>query len=240
MSKKKAIYEPKGRALEYSPLACDLYNGCIHGCKYCYGASGSFDNDCKDLKPKPNILQRVRDCAKEMKGDPREILISFTSDPYFSEEAAKMTRAALEIFEKYDLKAQVLTKGGMAVERDFDILARNKGWMFGSTIIFASEDLRLRWEPNAPSIENRMEAVKKAHDMGIYTWVSIEPVVDAEEALKVMDALRGHVDLWKIGKLNHFPEIEAKIDWKKYIRDTMVTLKGESIAWKKDLINEIG
>ena len=31
-----AIYEPRGAAAEYAPLACNLYRGCGHGCKYCY------------------------------------------------------------------------------------------------------------------------------------------------------------------------------------------------------------
>ena len=30
------IYEPRGAALEYSPLACNLRKGCTHGCLYCY------------------------------------------------------------------------------------------------------------------------------------------------------------------------------------------------------------
>lgn len=30
------IYEPKGRANEYSPYACNLYIGCSHRCRYCY------------------------------------------------------------------------------------------------------------------------------------------------------------------------------------------------------------
>jgi DNA repair photolyase len=31
------IYEAKGKAAEYAPLAVNLYNGCTHGCTYCYG-----------------------------------------------------------------------------------------------------------------------------------------------------------------------------------------------------------
>ena len=32
----QVVYQPKGRALEYSELACNLYMGCTHGCKYCF------------------------------------------------------------------------------------------------------------------------------------------------------------------------------------------------------------
>lgn len=233
---KKAIYVPKGRALEYSPLACDLYKGCKNGCKYCYGAStGSFKNMCETLKPIPNILERLEKDAKEICGDSREILFSFSSDPYFDEDAALLTRKALEICEKYRLNAQVLTKGGMNAERDFDILYRNN-WRFGSTIIFADEELRKEWEPNAPSIESRIEAVKCARLNGIFTWVSVEPVINPASAIKLIGELKGYVNLWKIGKLNHFPEIEKDIDWKDYLRTVMELLKGESVVYKKDLI----
>ena len=30
------IYEPRGRAREYSPLALNYFTGCDHGCQYCY------------------------------------------------------------------------------------------------------------------------------------------------------------------------------------------------------------
>ena len=236
MSKKRAIYVPRGRALEYSPLGCDLYKGCKNGCKYCYGSETNvFDNMCETLETIPNIMGKLKEDAKRLEGDKREILFSFSSDPYFSEEASKLTRDALAICEKFNLNAQVLTKGGMKAERDFDILARNN-WRFGSTIIFTNEALREEWEPNAPSIVSRIEAVKLAYDMGIFTWVSIEPVIDATEAIRVVEALKGHVNLWKIGKLNHFPEIEKGIDWKAYLREVMELLKGESVVYKKDLI----
>ena len=32
----KVIYEPKGKALEFSPLGANLYRGCSHGRLYCY------------------------------------------------------------------------------------------------------------------------------------------------------------------------------------------------------------
>ncbi|MFA7219151.1 MAG: radical SAM protein [Synergistaceae bacterium] len=236
MSKNGGIYVPRGRALEYSPLACDLYKGCKNGCKYCYGASTEvFDNMCETLVPIPNALSKLEADAKRLAGDPREILFSFSSDPYFSEESSNLTREALEICAKYNLRAQILTKGGMKVSRDFDFLRKNN-YRFGSTIIFKDEKLREEWEPYAPSIEDRIKAVKMANEMGIYTWVSVEPVINPDSALELIESLIGFVDLWKIGKLNHFPEIEKTIDWKYYLRRVMSLLKGERVIYKNDLI----
>ena len=32
----KAIYTPKGAALEYGRTGCNFYTGCPHECEYCY------------------------------------------------------------------------------------------------------------------------------------------------------------------------------------------------------------
>lgn len=231
------IYEPKGKALEYSPLAVNLYNGCVHACKYCY-CPGIFrktlDDWSKESAPRKNILAQLEKSAAKHANDPREILFSFTSDPYQNAEASKLTRDALFICEKHNLRCQVLTKNGMAASNDFDIIKRN-GWKFGSTIIFKSESLREEWEPGAPAIESRIEAVKIANSMGIYTWVSIEPVVNSAEALQIIKELKPFVSFWKVGKINHFPDIENAIDWRKFLRDVETALCGCDYYIKKDL-----
>ena len=72
--------------------------------------------------------------------------------------------------------------------------------------------------------------------MGIYTWVSVEPVIDPNEALSVMRALLDCVDLWKVGKLNHFKEAESRVDWRQFLIDTQKTLVGKNVYIKKDLL----
>ena len=238
--KTKVIYEPKGKALEYSQLACNLFIGCTHACDYCYGPSVMHKSNeewvSDDLEPRDDILEKFERDAKILQGDPREILFSFASDPYFSEKAALITRGALELCERYNLKAQILTKNGARALQDANLFLSNDGWKFGSTIIFMDEKLREKHESGAPSIASRVEAVKQAHKMGIFTWVSIEPVLDPDEALKVMDELKGHVDLWKVGKLNHNKAVEESIDWKKFFYDSLDKLNGERTYFKKDLV----
>jgi DNA repair photolyase len=231
------IYEPRGKAREYSDLAVNLYTGCSHACRYCYCPAilrKTIDAWAFNPQPRKGILRDLERDAKKLRGDPREILLSFMSDPYHSDGAARLTREALQVLERYDLRVQVLTKGGRRSTRDFDILLRNS-WKYGTTIIFQSEALRAEWEPGAPPIAERIEAVRQAHAMGIFTWVSVEPVVDPTEALKVVETLRGEVDLWKIGKLNHDREREAGIDWHRFLVDVEAALDGHRYLIKKDL-----
>jgi DNA repair photolyase len=231
------IYEPRGKAKEYSDLAANLYTGCSHGCRYCYCPAilrKKIGEWSAQPTPRKDILRLLEKDAQKMKGDSREILLSFMSDPYHSDEAATLTRETLLILEKYELRIQVLTKGGLRSIRDFDILARNR-WKYGATIIFSDDELRKEWEPHAAPVEERMEAVREAHHRGIETWVSIEPVVDPSQALAVMGKLKGCVDLWKVGKLNHNKEREAAIDWTQFLMDTETQLAGENFLIKKDL-----
>jgi DNA repair photolyase len=231
------IYEPRGKAREYSDLAVNLYTGCSHACRYCYCPAilrKTIDAWASDPQPRKGILRELERDAKKLHGDPREILLSFMSDPYHSDEAARLTREALQLLEQCDLRVQVLTKGGRRSTQDFDILSRNR-WKYGTTIIFRSETLREQWEPGAPPIAERVDAVRQAHAMGIFTWVSVEPVVDPVEAIHVVETLRGEVDLWKIGKLNHDREREAAIDWHRFLVDVEAALVGHHYLIKKDL-----
>ena len=214
------IYKPRGKALEYSPLACNLYTGCSHACKYCYCPSimrKTLQEWSENPYPRKNIIKQIEKEAQKLKGTKDEILFSFMSDPYQNDESAMLTRQALEICEKYNLNPQILTKAGKRASKDFDIIKKNN-WKFGSTIIFKSEKFRQEWEPGAPSIKSRYDSVKQAYDQNIFTWISVEPVIDADEALEVIYDLKDFVSFWKLGKLNHFKNLEEKVNWKDYLK----------------------
>lgn len=235
--KLQIVYEPKGAAREYAELACNLYTSCAHGCRYCY-VPGIMRKSREDFMHKPCM---VKDCiakfahdAKILAGDKRDIMFSFTSDPYQSEESAGLMDQIYFIAERNQLKLSVLTKAGFRAVKHLAYFKRN-GWKFGSTICFTNDPAAAYWEPGAPSLFSRVEAVKQAHAMGVYTWVSIEPVIYPLEAFRVIEALRGHVDLWKIGKINHYPEIEKKYNWVAFREKLKDVLVGENYYLKKSL-----
>ena len=235
------IYEPKGPALEYSPLACNLWLSCTHKCTYCFGPAVLHKKPEEffiEAPARKDILKKLEADCIEMQGDPRPVLLCFVCDAFQPHDAGPaVTRQALEIMEQYHMTAQILTKGGTRAARDFDILRRNK-WKFGTTLLLSEPDSRKEWEPGAASIIDRIRAICLAHEMGIFTWVSVEPVVDPDQALKVIEALEALkvVDSWKIGKLNHRKEREMKIDWSKFLRDVRSLLKDRPYYIKTDLL----
>lgn len=211
-----AIYEPKGRALEYSYLACNLFRGCVHGCLYCY-APDVLRIDKKDFhsisRPRPNVLSQLKKDAIKLKGTNKRVLLCFTCDPYPPENMENgITREALQILKGNNIPFQILTKAGTKASRDFDLYGPNDA--FATTLTYLSDDGKtLEIEPGAALPSDRIQTIREAKKKGITTWVSLEPVLDAEESLAIIEQTHRFVDLFKIGKLNHK---RSDIDWGKF------------------------
>lgn len=219
----KVIYTPAGKAAEYSEYALNIYNGCNHGCKYCYVPKLMHKTQDEFLKvyPRKDIVNQVEKEASEHTG--KKVLLSFVSDPYPEvEKEYGITRKILEIFLKYKITPVILTKSGYA-DRDFDILKRANGY-YGATLTFIEERISKLWEPGASSPYKRIELLKTANDRGIMTWVSLEPIISEGDTLKLIDMTHEFVDEYKVGKLNYNP-LASMIDWKRFHRKVVEKLE---------------
>jgi len=236
------IYEPRGRAREYSELAANLYSGCDHACSYCYAPLATRkkrDSFCFS-KPREGVLNKFLADAIELEkqNEKRPILLSFTTDPYQTLDVKyHLTRDAIKILHAHNLRVSILTKGGKRSERDFDLLSANKELSeYGTTLVFIDELMQEKIEPGAAPIKERIEALKKAHKLGIRTYVSLEPVWFPDDALKFIDLTHKFVDLFKVGKLNYNPQ-QYNVDWTIFRNDVILKLKeyGNDYYIKKDL-----
>lgn len=91
-----------------------------------------------------------------MRGDDREVLLSFVTDPYQPiEMELEITRQAIRILIENDLRFTILSKGGTRVERDFDLLQGYTKARFGTTLLFTSQEDADKWEPGAPLVDER-------------------------------------------------------------------------------------
>lgn len=208
------IYQPKGRAQEYSWLAINHYTGCGHGCIYCY-ARGIVQRSGADFdKPKvrKNVLELLAKEAPKYAGTRDRVLLCFTCDPYQLLDISEgLTRRVIEILKQYNIPFQVLTKGGIRAARDFDLY--EQGDAFATTMTFLSEAKSRLFEPHAAPPSLRIKAIEAAHNQGIETWVSLEPVIDEHESLNIIHRLHCIVDHFKLGTLNYQ---KTDINWKEY------------------------
>jgi DNA repair photolyase len=215
----RIIYEPSGAAAEYAPLAANLFEGCLHGCRYCYVPNvlrinrQTFHSRCRSRAGVFGLLEAdVNRNSEQYRG--REILLCFTSDPYQSPAAAVITRQVLKILGQEKLKFTVLSKGRFAF-KDLDLLAEYQGRL-GVSISFSDDLDRRRWEPEAAPLPLRADLLREARRRGIATWVSLEPVIYPDQALAVVAGLDPWVDRWMVGKLNH--NLAGRgIDWRKFV-----------------------
>lgn len=213
------IYAPAGQAGEYAPLACNPYRGCGHGCAYCYVPLVT-------KQPRPEfdqgaVLRRDfmaflgRDAKRyQQAGITEQVMLSFTSDPYHPGDTAP-TRAALEILIEHGLGFCTLTKGGTKALDDLDLFRPNRD-AFAATLTTLDDAFSLKWERGAALPGDRIEALRRFHTAGIFTWVSLEPTLDVESSLEIVRATHGFVDLYKVGRANYLKEITRTTDWQDY------------------------
>ena len=93
----KLIYQPKGKAREYSPWACNLYNGCTNNCTYCYNKKGvggkllgkedvTLKSGFKNIEDACFTFQRELGKYKDaILADGKGLFFNFVSDPFLDE-----------------------------------------------------------------------------------------------------------------------------------------------------------
>jgi DNA repair photolyase len=228
--KTSVIYEPKGKAGEYSKLAVNIYNGCGHCCEYCYAPAimRTSRETFNQPTPRKDILQKIKQDAlilqHEYRTDP--VLLCFTCDPYQPiEEDYQLTRQTIQILHQHNLNVTILTKGGKRAERDFELLT-DDDW-FGVTLTNLDNKVSLQWEPGAALPGERINSLRLAHEKRIKTWVSLEPVLYPEITLEIIRRTYSFVDEFKVGTLNYHPHAK-NIDWHRFAADVeqlLISLK---------------
>lgn len=238
------IYEPKGRAREYAPLAVNHYIGCTHGCQYCYVPTlpqYKFQADPRAVfhssptARKDVVAQLCREVTKNPGDGTRRVLLSFTTDPYQQVDAElRVTRQVIQVLHEGGYFVQVLTKGGLRSLADLDLFTSRDAC--AATLTLVSDSASREWEPQAALPSERLYALSAFHLRGIPTWASLEPVLNPEAALELIRQTHTFVDLYKVGKLNHHP-LEKRIDWQRFAVDAVELLESVGAAYyvKDDL-----
>ena len=233
------IYAPRGQAGEYAPLACHPYRGCGHKCAYCYVPlaikidRGEFNSGAVE---RPGFLDaRIKDARKyQALGVREQVMLSFTTDVYHPGDN-RLTRPVIHTLQDHGLGVCVLTKGGTRALRDLDLFRPQRD-CFASTLTSLDDAFSRKWEPGAALPGDRIAALKAFHAAGIYTWVSLEPTLDVESSIRIVEETAGFVDLYKIGRVNYLPMTKTT-DWEDYTHRMLEVVQRLGVAHyiKRDL-----
>ncbi len=211
------------------------YVGCAHSCRYCYATFmkkytghtepwGSF----VDVKINaPEILRRQLSRAENaqraleseynnkqvhtfgfpqgtLKGD---IIMSSVTDAYQPLEAKyRLTRKCLEVLVTYQFPLDILTKSPLVL-RDIDMILKLKNARVGITITTDDENIRKIFEPDAPLISARIEALRQLHRMGIKTYAFIGPILPMSPE-SLTEKIKPYVQSVIIDYMNYISKVE--------------------------------
>jgi DNA repair photolyase len=167
----------------------NAYRGCEHGCIYCYARPTHAYHDLSPgldfetrLFAKPNAAQLLRKTLANKAYRAAPIAIGTNTDPYQPIEGRyRITRQILELMVETRHPIVITTKSNRVID-DISLLktlaADN---LTGVAISVTSLDhsLARKLEPRAPSPLQRLLAVRKLADAGIYVHVNIAPIIPA-------------------------------------------------------------
>jgi len=191
----------KSKVLDYT---INPYVGCEHGCTYCYARfmkrfTGHEERwgEFVDVKVNaPSLLQRE---IKRKRAS--RVWISGICDPYQPlEKKYELTRGCLEILSRHGWPVTIQTKSPLLL-RDIELFEGFIDVEVTVTIATADENIRQIFEPKAPSIRERIEALEKLHSKGIKTSAMIAPMLPKAEGLA--NELRGKIDSVLIDRMNY-------------------------------------
>ena len=186
------------------------YLGCEHACKYCFArymakyAGKKSEEWGSFVHVKVNAPEVLK---KELSGAKRGVvLLSSVCDPYQPlEKKYMLTRKILRVLANHDFPLTILTKSPLVL-RDLDILKNFSDVEVGFTIVTLDERARSIFEPRAPSIKSRIEALAELKKERIQTYAMLGPFLpfiserDLEELIRILSRIK--VDYLLVDRLN--------------------------------------
>jgi DNA repair photolyase len=180
----------------------------------------------------PDLLSKV--INKKRKGT---VWMSGVCDPYQPLEAKyKLSRKCLDILVENKWPVVIQTRSPLVL-RDMDIIKKSKMIEVGLSITTSNDVIRKAFEPNAPSIGERLEAIESLYQNGIKTYAMIAPILP--EAENLITLLARKVDYIIIDRMNYryADWIYKKHGWREQKTEEYFELIGSGMA---DDCDELG
>lgn len=259
--KGKAIYNPTGKAGEYSQWACNFYVGCSGMCAYCYCKKGVLAHTMGGNKPElksclnnggrhkidKSIWFEGYDYAlyvfeNELEQNLVELqkhglFFSFTTDPLLI-ETIDLTFDAVELCIEKKVPVKILTKQVPEVFEDYYLNfskqeAIDSKIAFGFTLTGHDE-----LEPGCATNAERIEAMRKLHEAGFKTFASIEPIIDFKSSFEMILHTAEYCNVFKIGLESG--KKYSLLELKDFIQEVIRLCEFNKVYFKDFILKQAG
>ena len=255
MATNNVIKSPRGAAAEYAKHSFSAYKRCTNGCTYCYLNRGVLSKELGTGTPELRSCFKseddvVRKFERELKAMKEQVIadggifFSFITDPCLPETISLTQRCAI-LAMKNDIPVSILTKMAywplaQSSKEMLALGAKTNLLCVGFTLTGHDE-----MEPNADPTYARADGMRYLHEQGIKTFASIEPVIDFDSSLSMIEQTIDFCDLYRIGLrsgvkadyydgdkiaffigqvegLMQLKHAKAKVYWKESVRERVV------------------
>jgi DNA repair photolyase len=164
---------------------CNPYVGCSFGCTYCYAMFLPQNRRPKAdwgrwFQAKINAVEVARAQAPKVAGEP--LYMSSVTDPYLpAERSLQLTRGILEALLPHQPRLLIQTRGPLVV-RDLDLLRQFRAVRVNMSIPTDSEEMRQAFEPKAPPLERRWQAIAGVRAAGVPVGICVTPMLPLHDA----------------------------------------------------------
>lgn len=214
--------------VEYGDYTMNHVLGCSHGCKYpCYafmmakrfGKVSSYE-DWLEPRLVSNTLEILDKEIPKLKDKIKSVQLCFTTDPfmYGYDEIKEMSLAAIRKLNAAGIQCTVLTKGLLPEE----LSELSEDNIYGITLVSLDEQYREKVEPGAANYKDRIEALKKLHNKGCKTWVSVEPYPTPNLITQDLSEILNQINFAEkiiFGRTNYCKEVTAYKDHKAFYNE---------------------
>jgi len=215
--------------VEYADENITVYPApCPLRCRYCWSNQPIWICRTRDADPLKEARRLARTHFEKI------IVVSFTTDPYQPRELTEhLTRKVLEILANAETshRVMVLSKSCL-MEADFPMF---KQWHDHGFDLWVGTSLtsviQIADEPYQHTNAHRIVTLQRAHNLGLPTWVSIEPWIPGTTyPTQIIASTHEFVDWYVIGRLNY----ETRFGYTKIPKNYY----GDQLKWINAIFDE--
>jgi DNA repair photolyase len=185
---------------EWAKYSANSISGCQNNCHYCFGKTAAIK---RGIKTKDSWTEEIP--LKVKTWTLKDGKVMFPTQHDINENNLEVCLKTIKNILQPGNKILIVSKPNLKCIKRLcnEFVDYKDNILFRFTIGSASNDTLLLWEPNAPSFDERLDALKLAFNENYYTSVSSEPMLDGNIS-HVIEQVEPYITdaIW-LGKMNY-------------------------------------